>query len=122
MEEYDGKMNAEARALPSGFEALEPYVASWAIDNSARRAARREASNTEELRSFYDAVQPRMSDALIYLDGKPLAEHDAADRRLMTMLLSLAHVSLAVEIQTSSEARAAPDRGHVRITRSTADR
>jgi len=79
-------MNMDTCSLPADFEALEPYVTSWAIGSAAGRAARREASNTEELRAFYDAVAPRLADALIYLDSKQLAEQDTRDRRLMTML------------------------------------
>jgi hypothetical protein len=62
-----------------------------------------------------------LSSGLAYLDQKPLAELDARDKRLMSLLLSLAHVSLAVEVQADQEPNHAEFARHMKITRAAAD-
>lgn len=106
--------------LPEGFAALEPYVGRWSVTGSAARAARRGACSQEEQRAFYDAAQDMLVPALAYLDGKKLDAFDAADTRLMDMMLSLAHVALAVEGLGDDEPRHAEMRKHMHITRSPA--
>ena len=106
--------------LPDGFAALEPFVARWAVSGTAARAARRGESSAEEREAFYGAAKDMLLPALAYLDGKNLAEFDAADNRLMDMMLSLAHVALAVEGLGNDEPRHAEMRRHMRITRSPA--
>jgi hypothetical protein len=50
-----------------------------------------------ELKGFYDAMLPRIEEALSYLDRVPLDEVNGADRTLLDLCLSLADVALAVE-------------------------
>ncbi|MBY0423012.1 MAG: hypothetical protein K2Q06_11965 [Parvularculaceae bacterium] len=107
--------------LPPGFEPLEPFAATWAIDGAPERAARRSASTEAERRAFYAAALPLMAQALDALDRTPLAAHDAAERRLMLLMLSFAHVALAVEMQGPDEAKHTPHRDKMRITRAPAD-
>lgn len=106
--------------LPEGFTALEPFVAGWALEGSATRAARRGASTFEEREAFYGAAVGELSRALDYLDGKGFAGMDAADTRLMNLMLSLGHVALAVEQQKDAEPRHAADRAFMHITRTPA--
>ncbi|QIG81040.1 hypothetical protein [Stakelama tenebrarum] len=108
-------------ALPQGFETLEPFVDQWAVAGSAERAARRDASTAEARETFYAAASPLLTSALDRLDGRPLAEHDASETRLMQLMLSLAHVALAVELQQDDEPKHQPLRREMRITRTPAD-
>ncbi len=108
-------------SLPAGFETLEPFVAQWAVDGTAARDALRGSSSAKERQSFYDAAQPLLASALDYLDAKPLGSFDAGDAALMNMMLSFAHVSIAVEIQREDEPRHAVARAHMRIMTSVAD-
>jgi hypothetical protein len=62
-----------------------------------------------------------MDDALDYLDARTFVAFTDADRRLMNLMLALAHIALAVEIQGPDEAHSAPSRDRMRITRSVAD-
>jgi hypothetical protein len=55
--------------------------------------------------------------ALAHLDAKPLADLDVSERRLLNLLLSLAHIACAVEIQGAAEDRLELTRRQVRITR-----
>lgn len=114
-------MSHQPRTLPSGFEALEPFAEAWAIEGSAQRMQRRLDSTEDERNAFFAATKPLVMPALEYLDRKPLHEHDAQERRLMNLLLSFCHISLAVEMQGDAEAQHAEAARHLTITRSTAD-
>lgn len=107
--------------LPPDFAALEPFVARWAVAGSAERAGLRGAASPEEREAFFGAAGPLLEPALDYLDSRPLAELDAAEERLMTMMLSFAHVAQAVEIQGPDESGGARWRARMRITRTPAD-
>lgn len=111
----------ETATLPAGFAALEPFVARWALGTTAERAALRSASTPEERDAFFTAASPLLDTALGHLDARPLGEFSPDDQRLMDLMLSLAHVALAVEIQGPDEAKSAPWRDRMRIHRSTAD-
>lgn len=106
--------------LPAGFESLEPYVVQWALPGSAARAALRGSSTAQERAAFYEAAQGQLVRALDYLDAKGLAGLDAADERLMDLMLALGHVALAMEQQKDAEPVHAGFRSHMRITRSPA--
>jgi len=112
----------DAAVLPTGFQPLEVFVDTWALVTSFERSRRRETSSLAQMRHFYDAFSPYLKDALAYLDGKGLAEFAPEDERLMALCLSLAHVTLAVEVQGEAEAQNALLRHEMRITRSTAER
>lgn len=114
-------MSNPTPSLPAGFEALEPFVADWAIEGSAQRMQRRLESTEAQRKAFFEAAKPLLVPALEYLDRKPLHEHDAQERRLMNLMLSFCHVSLAVEIQGDAEPEHAKSARHLKITRSTAD-
>jgi hypothetical protein len=106
--------------LPEGFEALEPFAGRWSVTGTAARAARRGASSAEEREAFYTTAKDLLVPALAYLDAKPLAEFSPEENRLMDMMLSLAHVALAVEALGDDEPRHANMRQYMHITRSPA--
>ncbi len=108
--------------LPPGFAALEPFVDRWAITGTANRAALRGSTTDAERQAFFAAGQPVLAAALDHLDTKPLAALDDAEQRLMNLTLSLAHVSLAVEMQGDDESKHRPNREAMRITQAPADR
>ena len=108
-------------ALPPGFEALEPFVESWAIAGSAARARRRRESSEAERQAFYAAGSDLLASALEHLDARPVDALDPPEQRLMNLVLSLAHVVLAVEVQREDEPRLAAASRHLRIVRAPAD-
>jgi hypothetical protein len=107
--------------LPEGFAALEPFVDRWAVDGTAARALLRGTTDEAERSAFFAAAQPLLATALDRLDATPLAGFDAAEQRLMNLVLSVAHVSLAVEIQAADETRHARMRDRMVITCAPAD-
>lgn len=107
--------------LPDGYEALEPFVDDWAIAGTANRAQRRTTSTESERVAFFEVAKGFVIPALDQLDRKPLDQFDAREKRLMDLMLSFAHVALAVEIQGDDEARHARFRQFMKITKSPAD-
>ena len=110
-----------ATALPEGFETLEPFVDSWSVEGAANRARRRLESTAADREAFFEAARDLAAPALELLDRKPLDQLDGREQRLMNLMLSLAHVSLAVEVQRDHEEFHARGARHVRITRAPSD-
>lgn len=107
--------------LPAGFEALEPYIERWAIATTHDRDRARGASSFEELEDYYRVAKPLLQPALAYLDKFPVKELAGKERRLMEMMLSLAHVSMTVEIHREMEPQHRLSRETMIITRSSTD-
>lgn len=114
-------MSKQSAKLPAGFEALEQFVDFWAADSAAARSHRRDTSDEADRQAFYDAAVELAPKALAYLDALPLRELDESQQRLMKLVLSFGHVSMAVELQRDEEPEHAAWRPFMRITRSTAD-
>ena len=102
--------------LPTGFEALEPFVDAWALAGEAARAVARSTASDEERARFYNAAQPLMEQALAYLDSKPIGSLDAPDATLMRLMLSLANVYHSVEVLGDAEAENARMRSRLAFT------
>jgi len=113
-------MSEGGSRLPDGFAALEPFVGDWAIASSAARAARRDDSGAADQLAFYQAARDFLDPALTLLDGKPLDALDDKERRLLDLMLTLAHVSIAVEVQRDFEPHHTVMRRHMRITKTPA--
>ena len=89
--------------LPARFSALEEFVAYWAADTLSARDTRRLDSSEAQCLAFYRAAAPSTTEAFAHLDAKPFAKFEAADWRLHWLMLSLVHVTLAVEVQRDGE-------------------
>lgn len=59
-------------ALPPQFDALQPFVADWALKAEKARHDFLVARSIAELRPFYDAMLPRMDEITQYLDRFPV--------------------------------------------------
>jgi|SRR5262244_2368675 len=85
------------RHLPEPFHDLEPYLA-WSVPTERERSAKRQFSTMGEIRTFYEAMLPRMEEILSYLDQFS-PEHIPEDvQRLFYLTVSLAKVAPAVEM------------------------
>ena len=83
--------------FPPAFAELEPF-ADWALPTEAERYAKRLASTMDELQTFYDAVFPRLEDAIAYCDQFPLAEQPEDASHLLWLCYSLVNASFPVEV------------------------
>ena len=110
-----------ASLLPDGFDALEPFVLSWALSGTANRLQRRLQSQSTERQAFYDVAKNFLKPAIAYLDRTPLKQVSPQEQRLMDLMLMLAHISLAVEMQKDDEDKNAGFRKNIRLVRSVAD-
>jgi len=115
-------MTAADHSLPPGFEPLQDYVQKWAVEGAAERLQRRLQSTGPERLAFYNDISSLFPDAIALLDQTPPQVYDPQQQRLMNLLLSFAHVALAVEVQGEDEDRQAQARQHMKITRASADR
>jgi hypothetical protein len=114
-------MTRVAISLPAGFESLEPFVPAWALAGANNRACARLASCEADRVAFFEAVKPLLNRALAHLDEKGLRQLDERENRLMLLLLSFAHVTMAVEIQRDQESAHAVGARFMTITRAPAD-
>lgn len=115
-------MSGTMTHLPAGFEVLEPFVSDWAISGADNRARRRLSSTEEERQAFFAAAANLLAPALLYLDNKRLGEFDDKDERLMDLMLSFAHVALAIELQGDHENKHRLASRHLRITQAPSDK
>ena len=86
------------RRLPAGFEDLEAFAGDWALATESERRRKRQATDMETARVFYDRMTERIGDILDYLNELDLHAMPADARNLLHMTLSLAEIGLAVEI------------------------
>ncbi|MSQ69529.1 MAG: hypothetical protein EXR83_15330 [Gammaproteobacteria bacterium] len=87
----------EKSLLPKGFKQLEPWVAEWVLADSRARLEKRITTPADRIRAFYDAMLAQAPPALAYLATRQLGALDAAEERLLKLLLSLAEMGPAVE-------------------------
>lgn len=107
--------------LPAGFAALEPFLPDWSGETAGARAGIRDDTDLEAMQAFHAAVEPLLGPAFAHLDARPLAEQDARDERLMRLLLTFAHIALAVEVQREEEPMHRMLRPSLHIRRTPAD-
>ncbi|WP_372764253.1 hypothetical protein [Litorivivens sp.] len=107
--------------LPKPFAILEPFSQYWAANTAAERAGCRLNANPQEREAFYNAVNPLLHEALAYLDNKAPRDFNEQEQCLMKMLLSFAHIALAIEVQGPDEDAQGTLRRHMTITRAVAD-
>jgi hypothetical protein len=108
---------SKATTLPAGFEALEPFVADWALEGSLARMAKRRSSSMEDIRAFYAAAIADSERALAHLREFKLGEVPPAEERLLKLMLSLAEVGPAVEWFDSPHVYDGFDATKIRYTR-----
>ena len=108
-------------SLPEGFESLQAFAAQWAGASTTARMDARLQSSSKQRQTFYKAASEKAAAALEYLDGKAIESFDDGEQCLMNLMLSLAHVALAEEVQRDHEDKQAELRKHMHLTRSIAD-
>lgn len=89
---------AEAPLLPQPFSDLEPWAPQWCLATEDERFATRLASSMDTLHAFYDAMAPRLEEAIDYCDKHPLDELPEDVERLLHLIYSHVMVSMAVEV------------------------
>jgi len=84
--------------LPSAFAELEQYAQTWCLATETERWNARIGATMSRLREFYDALFPRLEEAIDYCDKFPLDDLPDDALNLLHMIYSLIMVAMAVEI------------------------
>jgi hypothetical protein len=87
--------------LPEAFADLTPYL-DWALPTADERQTRRRTATREELKSFYNAILPRIEAILTAVDAYPLGGLPNELHPLYHMALSLAEVAAHIELYNGS--------------------
>ena len=106
----------EPMRLPAGFEDLEPFLDQWCLQGTQERHTRRETASMQDIRRFYDVMFAKAPAAIAFLQGKSFDSLTAEEKRLMQLLLALAHVAVAVEVHGQPRAPHTPYPHRVRLT------
>jgi len=84
-------------SLPPAFADLAPF-GDWVLPTERERYDKRVASSMDELQAFYDALFPRLEEAVAYLEQVPYDDDMPTDAiNLLWMCCSLCTVSFPVE-------------------------
>jgi hypothetical protein len=89
-------LSKQPSVLPEQFADLEPYI-SWGLPTEAERIEMRYRSSDEELKTFYDAMLPRLHQIAAYLNQLPLNQMPSDGALLFTMAKALIEMSNTVE-------------------------
>jgi hypothetical protein len=87
-----------APLLPPAFADLERFAATWCLASEPERYAQRMASSMEEMQELYDAVYPRVEEAIDYCDKFPLDDLPDDALHLLYLIYSLIMVSMPVDV------------------------
>ena len=84
--------------LPSELADLEPFAERWCLATERERWAERMASSMDEMQAFYDAILPRVPEAIAHCDKFPLDEMPDDAVALLRLVYSFVIVSFPVEL------------------------
>jgi hypothetical protein len=96
-------------------------VADWVLLDAVARMARRQNSNMQDIRRFYDAMLPLGEKALDYLRGFQLGSLPPEAERLLKLMLALAEIAPAVEWYNDARVYDGFDVGRIRYLRQIPD-
>jgi hypothetical protein len=94
--------------LPDQFADLEFLAVEWCLATEEERYAKRLATAMDQLQEFYDAVFPRLGEALDYLDRYSM--DDLPDEVINLMRLLYSHVAVSFSVEAWGQGRI-PDTG-----------
>ena len=85
-------------SLPKEFSDLDPFAERWCLATEPARWDARMSSSMEEMQEFYDAIFPRVTEAIAYCDQFPLDDMPDDAVNLLQMIYSFVIVSFPVEL------------------------
>jgi hypothetical protein len=85
-------------SLPPEFADLEPFAVKWSLATEPERWAQRTASSMDDMQAFYDAIHPRVGEALAYCDKFTLDDMPEDAVSLLRLVYSFVIVSFPVEL------------------------
>lgn len=91
-------MSTAANATQSRPEisGLENHLTAWGLPTTEKRLSKRLSSNMEEVRSFYDAMLPRLPEFIEYLNQFPLEAIPKEAHQIAWATLAMCEVDNAI--------------------------
>lgn len=83
--------------LPPEFAELAPFL-DWALATADERQTRRRHATSVELRTFYDAMLPRIEEILVEVDRFPIGKLPESHHAIYNLALSLAEIAPHIEL------------------------
>jgi hypothetical protein len=77
---------------PPDFSELDDHVAAWGLPTLQQRREKRLHCTFEELKSFHDAMMPRLEEIIAFLDQFPVAAIPPAFTQLADAVLAMCEV------------------------------
>lgn len=90
--------------LPERYAKLEQTWGEWIIDTEPARAKLRLAKPDEELRTFYEALQPQLPELINFIDQYPIDALPSDVKNLWWLVSSYIGVAVALEMYGSVRA------------------
>jgi hypothetical protein len=87
------------QTLPPGFQDLEHFVPEWALDTEQARFEKLHAVKHADLRTFYEAVLPRLPAILDYLGRHKLSAMPRDARTLYDLAMTLVETSHPMDLK-----------------------
>ena len=84
--------------FPERYAALEQAWGEWIVETEPERTRLRLAKSDEELRAFYEAVQPQVSELIDFIDQYSLDALPADVENLWWLVSSYVGVAVALEL------------------------
>jgi hypothetical protein len=84
--------------LPTEFAELEPFAERWCLATERERWAERMSSPMGELQELYDAILPRVPEAIAFCDKFPLDDMPDGAVNLLQLIYSFVIVSFPIEL------------------------
>lgn len=88
-----------SRKLPEAFAALAPFVDGWTLTSEKERFHKLHAVSIDELRAFYDAMLPRLEEALQYLNQYKIDEMPEDARTLFDLAMTFAETAHPIDLK-----------------------
>ncbi|MEU5323969.1 hypothetical protein AB0G67_45685 [Streptomyces sp. NPDC021056] len=88
--------------LPDGFSDLAPFLDRWRLTGQQSRMRAMAAADMPELRTFYDALLPRIDAIVAHLNQFPVDDLPPQERALFDLALTFAEVAHPVDLDWRS--------------------
>ena len=89
----------EESSLPEAFASLQPLVGEWALASERARYQKLHRCTLDELRAFYDAMLPRMSEILEYLDRYTVSDMPDDARTLFHLAMTFSETAHPIDLK-----------------------
>jgi hypothetical protein len=88
-----------SRKLPEAFADLSPFVEEWALTSEQQRFVKLHGVTIDYLRTFYDAMLPRLEAVLHHLNQYRIGELPEEERTLFDLAMTFAETAHPIDLK-----------------------